>query len=116
MLFKRTNARIMGLNIGGWDTHVSQGQLYGKHRQLLGNVANAFQAFHRDMQEQWEDVLIVTMTEFGRTSKENGSRGTDHADSTAMFVAGELSAGRLQLRPHQLEKRRHVQHKKRTIS
>ena len=49
MLFKRTNARIMGLNIGGWDTHVSQGQLYGKHRQLLGNVANAFQAFHRDI-------------------------------------------------------------------
>ena len=88
MLFKRTNARIMGLNIGGWDTHVSQGQLYGKHRQLLGNVANAFQAFYRDMQDQWEDVLIVTMTEFGRTSKENGSRGTDHAESTAMFVAG----------------------------
>ena len=93
MLFKRTNARIMGLNIGGWDTHVSQGQLYGKHRQLLGNVANAFQAFHRDMQEQWEDVLIVTMTEFGRTSKENGSRGTDHADSTAMFVAGGAVKG-----------------------
>ena len=40
------------------------------------------------MQDQWEDVLIVTMTEFGRTSKENGSRGTDHAESTAMFVAG----------------------------
>ena len=54
---------------------------------------NAFQAFHRDMQEQWEDVLIVTMTEFGRTSKENGSRGTDHADSTAMFVAGGAVKG-----------------------
>ena len=88
MLFKRTNARIMGLNIGGWDTHVRQGQLYGKHTQLLGDVANAFQAFHRDMQDQWEDVLIVTMTEFGRTSKENGSRGTDHAEAAAMFVAG----------------------------
>ena len=88
MLFKRTNAKILGLNIGGWDTHTSQGQLYGKHRQLLGNVAMAFQAFYRDMQDQWEDVVIVTMTEFGRTSKENGSRGTDHAEATAMFVAG----------------------------
>ena len=78
----------MGLNIGGWDTHVRQGQLYGKHADLLGNVANAFQAFYRDMQDQWEDVIIVTMTEFGRTSKENGSRGTDHAEAAAMFVAG----------------------------
>ncbi len=88
MLFKRTNARILGLNIGGWDTHTSQGQLYGKHRQLLDDVALAYQAFHRDMQDQWEDMVIVTMTEFGRTSKENGSRGTDHAEATTMFVAG----------------------------
>jgi len=55
---------------------------------LLGNVAMAFQAFYRDMQDQWDDMVIVTMTEFGRTSKENGSRGTDHAEATAMFVAG----------------------------
>jgi uncharacterized protein (DUF1501 family) len=88
MLFKRTNAKILGLNIGGWDTHTSQGQLYGKHRQLLGKVALAFQAFYRDMQDQWDDIVIVTMTEFGRTSKENGSRGTDHAEAAAMFVAG----------------------------
>ena len=88
MLFKRTNAKILGMNIGGWDTHVGQGQLYGKHRQLLGNVALAFQAFYRDMQDQWDDMVVVTMTEFGRTSKENGSRGTDHAEATAMFVAG----------------------------
>jgi uncharacterized protein (DUF1501 family) len=48
----------------------------------------AFQAFYRDMQDQWDDMVVVTMTEFGRTSKENGSRGTDHAEATAMFVAG----------------------------
>ncbi len=88
MLFKRTNAKILGMNIGGWDTHVGQGQLYGKHRQLLSKVALAFQAFYRDLQDQWEDVVVVTMTEFGRTSKENGSRGTDHAEAAAMFVAG----------------------------
>jgi uncharacterized protein (DUF1501 family) len=88
MLFKRTNAKILGMNIGDWDTHVGQGQLYGKHRDLLGNVAMAFQSFYRDMQDQWDDMVVVTMTEFGRTSKENGSRGTDHAEATAMFVAG----------------------------
>jgi hypothetical protein len=46
------------------------------------------QALYRDLQSQWEDLIVVTMTEFGRTSKENGSNGTDHAESSAMFVAG----------------------------
>ena len=41
-----------------------------------------------DLQDQWNDLVIVTMTEFGRTSKENGSRGTDHAEASAIFVAG----------------------------
>ncbi len=93
MLFKRTPVRIIGLNLGGWDTHRSQGQLYGTHARLLGDVAAGFQALHRDLQSQWEDVLVVTMTEFGRTSKENGSRGTDHADSSVMFAAGGAVKG-----------------------
>ena len=40
------------------------------------------------MQSQWDDLIVVTMTEFGRTSKENGSAGTDHAESSVMFVGG----------------------------
>ncbi len=88
MLMKRTPARILGVNMGGYDTHTNQGQIYGNHGNLLSRVAEGYQALFRDLQDQWENLLIVTMTEFGRTSRENGSRGTDHAYATAMFVAG----------------------------
>lgn len=88
MLFKRTPVRILGLTIGGWDTHSNQGLANGTQGNLLGDLAQGFQALYRDLQDQWADLLVVTMTEFGRTSKENGSGGTDHADSSVMFLAG----------------------------
>jgi len=88
MLMKRTDVRVIGMRIGGWDTHKRQGQINGSHANLLGTVAQGFQAIYRDMQSQWEDLIVVTMTEFGRTSKENGSAGTDHAESSVMFVGG----------------------------
>jgi uncharacterized protein (DUF1501 family) len=88
MLFKRTPVKIVGLTVGGWDTHTDQGQITGGHANLLRPLAQGFQALYRDLQDQWDKVLIVTMTEFGRTSEENGSRGTDHAESSVMFVAG----------------------------
>ncbi|MHC4433754.1 MAG: DUF1501 domain-containing protein [Planctomycetota bacterium] len=88
MLLKRTDVRVLGVNIGGWDNHTSQGRIYGRHGGLLAQVAQGFRAFYRDLQDQWDKLLIVTMTEFGRTSKENGSRGTDHGHACVMFVAG----------------------------
>ncbi len=88
MLMKRTDIRVIGMRLGGWDTHERQGQLAGTHTSLLGTIAQGFQAIYRDLQSQWNDLIIVTMTEFGRTSKENGSQGTDHAESSVMFVAG----------------------------
>jgi len=88
MLLKRTNARVLGVNIGGWDNHTNQGKIYGRHGDLLAQVAQGFQALYRDLQKQWDKLLIVTMTEFGRTSQENGSKGTDHGHACVMFVAG----------------------------
>ncbi|MDC0268235.1 DUF1501 domain-containing protein, partial [bacterium] len=88
MLMKRTPVKIIGLRRGGFDTHQRQGQLDGNHPNLLNELAQGIQALHRDLQSQWEDIVVVTMTEFGRTSKENGSSGTDHAESSVMFVAG----------------------------
>jgi uncharacterized protein (DUF1501 family) len=88
MLLKRTPVKVIGLNTGGWDTHTNQGQVNGAHGDLLASLAQGLQALYRDLQAQWGDLIIVTMTEFGRTSKENGSSGTDHADSSVMFVAG----------------------------
>ncbi|HAV61693.1 MAG TPA: hypothetical protein DCY13_04925 [Verrucomicrobiales bacterium] len=88
MLLKRTTVKVLAVDIGGWDTHTGQGQVTGSHAGLLGQVANSFQALSRDLQSMWNDVLIVTNTEFGRTSQENGSRGTDHAEACVVFAAG----------------------------
>ena len=88
MLFKRTPVKVVGMTIGGWDTHTSQGQITGSQPNLLGQLASGFRALYRDLQDQWDKVIIVTMTEFGRTSMENGSRGTDHAECSVVFVAG----------------------------
>ena len=86
MLLKRTDARVLGVNIGGWDNHTSQGSIYGRQGGLLAQVAQGFRALYRDLQDQWDKLLIVTMTEFGRTSKENGSKGTDHGHACAKKV------------------------------
>lgn len=88
MLLKRTPVRVIGVNIGGWDTHTNQGGQYGSHGNLLQDIAEGYRALYLDLQDQWEDLLIVNMTEFGRTSEENGSLGTDHAHAICMFVAG----------------------------
>lgn len=88
MLMKRTPVRVIGVNIGGFDTHSRQGTANGKHADLLNDIAQGFAALHLDLQAQWDDIILVTMTEFGRTSKENGGGGTDHAEASTMFVAG----------------------------
>ncbi len=66
------------------------------HGNNLNNFADAFAALKDDLGAEpngnggtlWDDTIVMSMTEFGRTSKENGSNGTDHAESSAMFVAG----------------------------
>jgi uncharacterized protein (DUF1501 family) len=71
--------------IGGWDTHQNQqGGMSGSLRQL----GSALGAFCADMGDRMEDIVIVTMSEFGRTAQENGSNGTDHGHGNVMFVAG----------------------------
>jgi len=70
---------------GGWDTHSNEAdRLPG----LLRNLGQALAAFHRDLGDRMEDVVVVTMSEFGRTARENGSGGTDHGHANFMFVSG----------------------------
>lgn len=93
MLFKRTEARVLGVDLSEWDTHVAQGQNGGAHGRLLEKIARGFAALAQDLEEQWDDLLILTMTEFGRTSRENGSRGTDHAHACCVLAAGGAVRG-----------------------
>jgi len=75
-------------DIGGWDTHTNQGAGQGQLAQRLNEYAPAISAFVQDMGDKMADVVIMTMTEFGRTARENGNGGTDHGHAGAMFVIG----------------------------
>lgn len=72
-------------DLGGWDTHVQQpNQLANRLREFGDTLA----AFSSDMGDRMSDIAVVTMSEFGRTVKENGNRGTDHGHANVMFVIG----------------------------
>ena len=75
-------------DINGWDTHQNQGAVNGQLSDRLRDFSNAIGAFWRDMGDQAENVTVVTMSEFGRTAKENGTGGTDHGHANVMFVLG----------------------------
>ncbi|BCS35826.1 hypothetical protein TBR22_A50600 [Luteitalea sp. TBR-22] len=73
---------------GGWDTHVNQGGSTGQLATRLGDLGQAIGAFVADLGAGMQDVVVVTMSEFGRTVAENGTRGTDHGHGNAMLVLG----------------------------
>jgi uncharacterized protein (DUF1501 family) len=75
-------------DIGGWDTHVNEGNQQGQLSNLLRQFSSAIAALYTDLGQRMDDVVILTMSEFGRTVKENGNRGTDHGHANAMFVVG----------------------------
>jgi len=74
-----------GLN---WDTHFNEGNGRGQLGNLLQQFSNSIAALYIDLGQRMDDVVILTMSEFGRTARENGSRGTDHGHANAMFVLG----------------------------
>ncbi len=86
-------------DVGGWDTHVnevgqkaSQGQL----ANLLGEFGQALAAFYQDLGDRMADVTVVTMSEFGRTARENGNRGTDHGHANCMLAfGGDIKGGKV---------------------
>src|SRR5262249_9931593 len=75
-------------DIGGWDTHVNEGNSRGQLGNLLQQFSAAIAALYQDLGQRMDDVIILTMSEFGRTVRENGNRGTDHGHANAMFVIG----------------------------
>jgi uncharacterized protein (DUF1501 family) len=75
-------------DLGGWDTHVNQGAAEGQLAARLTDFARTLAAFTIDLGERMADVVVLTMSEFGRTVAENGNRGTDHGHATAMLVLG----------------------------
>ncbi len=83
-----TGLELATINFGGWDTHKNQGGAEGGMANRLRSFSDGIAAFYADMGTQMSDVMILTMTEFGRTSKENGSGGTDHGHASSWFALG----------------------------
>jgi uncharacterized protein (DUF1501 family) len=87
--------RAFTIGIGSWDTHkdqnkINSGSTLGYHDSLLQNISDCIDAFFKDLQGQGiaDNVLLVTMSDFGRTAKENSDKGTDHGYSSVAFVVG----------------------------
>ena len=74
--------------VGGWDHHAAEGGVQGQLAARLREFGQALAAFQRDLGTRMQDVVVVTLTEFGRTVRENGNRGTDHGRASVSFVMG----------------------------
>lgn len=75
-------------DIGGWDHHVNEGSVQGQIANITREFSQSIAAFWTDLGDLAGDTVLVTMSEFGRTVRENGNRGTDHGHANVMFVVG----------------------------
>ena len=83
-------------DIGGWDTHQNQGGASGQLANRLKEFSEAIAAFWLDMGDEAENMTLVTMSEFGRTARQNGTGGTDHGHANVMFVlGGQVKGGKV---------------------
>ncbi|HWX94466.1 MAG TPA: DUF1501 domain-containing protein [Terriglobales bacterium] len=80
--------QIAFADIGGWDHHVNEGSTQGQIASVLRDFSQSLAALWTDLGDLADDTVIITMSEFGRTVRENGNRGTDHGHANVMFVLG----------------------------
>lgn len=90
LLKAQDGPRIAALDLGGWDTHVAQ---VPRLTQALTQLDSGLDAMRTALGDAWARTVVLVMTEFGRTARMNGTRGTDHGTATVAFVAGGAVAG-----------------------
>ena len=86
---------VISVSSGGWDTHSKQGgaEATGAHSKKITDFSDSIGAFYKDMGDGMSDVMILTMSEFGRSLKTSASNGTDHGHAAAWFVMGQGVTG-----------------------
>src|SRR5277367_2475408 len=92
----RDSYRIGFVDIGGWDTHVNEGAAQGALATNLASLGRGLQVFSQSLGTEWKNTVVVVLSEFGRTFRENGNRGTDHGHGTVYWVlGGAVNGGRI---------------------
>ena len=92
----RDQYRLGFVDIGGWDTHVNQGSVTGGLANNLKNLGAGLAAYADALGDEWNNTVVVVVSEFGRTFRENGNKGTDHGHGTVHWVlGGKVSGGRI---------------------
>jgi uncharacterized protein (DUF1501 family) len=84
----RDRYRLGFVDVGGWDTHVGEGAAQGALAGNLANLGRGLQLFAQTLGAEWNNTVVVVLSEFGRTFRENGNRGTDHGHGTVYWVLG----------------------------
>ena len=90
------HVRLVFASLGGWDTHVNQGNHDGQLANRLKPLGDGLAALATGLGQDWTDTLVVVISEFGRTVHENGNRGTDHGHGNVIWVlGGKVNGGRV---------------------
>jgi uncharacterized protein (DUF1501 family) len=89
-LRKSDGPRVAVFEVNGFDTHAAQGGVNGTHTKCLVEMDDIIRNLKENLEEAYKDTIILTVTEFGRTIKQNGGNGTEHGYGTAIFIAGGL--------------------------
>jgi len=101
----RDTYRIGFIDVGGWDTHVNEGAAQGTLPTNLTGLGRGLQAFSQSMGAEWNNTVVVVLSEFGRTFRENGDRGTDHGHGTVYWIlGGGIGGGRIAGEQQRLER------------
>ncbi len=92
----RDKYRLGFIDVGGWDTHVGEGAAQGALATNLASLGRGLQVFSQSLGNEWSNTVVVVVSEFGRTFRENGNRGTDHGHGTVYWVlGGAINGGRI---------------------
>ncbi len=101
----RDTYRIGFVDVGGWDTHVNQGAAQGQLGANLTGLGRGLALFAQSLGAEWRNTVVVVLSEFGRTFRENGNRGTDHGHGTVYWVlGGAVNGGRIAGEQQRLER------------
>ena len=101
----RDNYRIGFVDVGGWDTHVNEGAAQGALASNLTGLGRGLSVFAQALGAEWKNTVVFVLSEFGRTFRENGNRGTDHGHGSVYWVlGGAIGGGRIAGEQQRLER------------